>query len=106
MLDQHTKDVQDNKVMAILAYLIFFIPLIAAKDSRFAMFHANQGFNNFLLAVAVNIIGSILPFIGWFIILPIGNIVVFIFAILGIVNAVNGQEKELPLIGKLSFFKF
>jgi hypothetical protein len=34
-------DVQRNKGMAVLAYIIFFIPLLAARDSKFAMYHAN-----------------------------------------------------------------
>ena len=62
-----------NKVMAILAYIIFFIPLLAAKESKFAMYHANQGLVLFLLAVAVSIVGTIIP-LGWFLILPIGSI--------------------------------
>lgn len=39
------QDVQANKVMAILAYfgLLVFVPLFAAKESRFARFHTNQG---------------------------------------------------------------
>ncbi len=92
-------DVEKNKGMAILAYIIFLIPLLAAKESRFAQFHANQGLVLFLAAVAVNVIGSIIPILGWFIILPLGNLFVFVLAILGIVNAAKGEAKPLPLIG-------
>ena len=98
-------DVEKNKIMGILAYIIFLIPLLAAKDSKFAMYHANQGLLLFLLAVAVNIVGSIIPIIGWFIIIPIGNLTVLIFAILGIINASKGLLKPLPLIGKISIIK-
>jgi hypothetical protein len=42
-------NVLTNKVMAILAYIIFFIPLLAARDSHFAMYHANQGLSSFSL---------------------------------------------------------
>ena len=39
------RDAQDNKVMAILAYFgpLVLIPIFAAKESRFARYHANQG---------------------------------------------------------------
>lgn len=98
-------DVEKNKVMGILAYIIFLIPLLAARDSKFAMYHANQGLVLFLLAVAVNIVGSIIPIIGWFVIMTLGNLCVFILAILGIVNAAQGQLKPLPLIGKINIIQ-
>lgn len=37
------QDAQENKGMAVLAYLIFLIPLLAAKESKFARYHTNQG---------------------------------------------------------------
>ena len=94
-----TDDIEKNKGMAILAYIIFLVPLLAAKDSKFAMFHANQGLVLFLAAVAVNVVGGIIPFIGWFIILPLGNLLVIVLAVLGIINAAKGETKPLPLIG-------
>lgn len=99
-------DVEKNKVMGILAYIIFFIPLLAAKDSKFAMFHANQGLVLFLAALAVNIIGSIIPVLGWFFILTLGNLLIFGFAILGIINAAKGEMKSLPLIGGIRIINF
>lgn len=98
-------DAERNKGMAILAYIIFFIPLLAAKDSKFAMYHANQGLVLFLSAVAVNVIGGIIPIIGWLLILPIGNLVLLIFAIMGIINAAKGEEKPLPVIGGFKILK-
>jgi len=61
------EDIENNKVMALLAYIIFLVPLLAAKESKFAMFHTNQGLVLFLAAIAVNIVGGIVPIIGWFI---------------------------------------
>ena len=93
-------DAEKNKGMAILAYFIFFIPMLTdAKDSKFAMFHANQSLVLALAGLAVSIIGSIIPFLGWFLLLPVGFIVVFVFWIMGLINAANGKMKELPLIG-------
>lgn len=98
-------DVEKNKVMALLAYIIFLIPLLAAKESKFAMYHANQGLTLFLTAIAVNIIGTIIPIIGWFLIIPLGNLAVLVLAIIGIINAAQGNMKSLPLIGKFQLLK-
>jgi len=59
----------------------------------------------FLTALVVYIIGIVVPFIGWFVILPLGMVVVLIFAILGIINAAGGQMKPLPVIGKFQIIK-
>jgi len=98
-------DVEKNKVFGILAYIIFFIPLLAARDSKFAMYHGNQGLILFLGALIINIVGSIIPFIGWFLIIPFGNLVVLVFAIIGIINAANGTQKPLPLIGGIQIIR-
>ena len=93
-------DVEKNKGMAILAYFIFFIPMLTdAKESKFAMFHANQSLVLVLTLVGVSVVGGIIPFLGWFIILPFGYLFVFVLAILGLINAASGKMKELPLIG-------
>ncbi|TVX95323.1 DUF4870 domain-containing protein [Cohnella terricola] len=97
-------DIQQNKGMAILAYILFFVPLLAAKESAFAQYHAKQGLNLFLLALASNIVLGIIPIIGW-ILVPFANLFVLGLVIIGIMAAANGQEKPLPLIGKYQILK-
>jgi uncharacterized membrane protein len=100
-------DVEKNKVMGILAYFIFFLPLLAAKDSKFAMYHANQGLLVFLLWVAymvANFILAFIPIIGWILMMVLWLVPV-IWTILGIVNAAKGEMKPLPLVGKISIIK-
>lgn len=96
-------DAEKNKAMAIVGYIIpilFFIPLVTdAKNSPFAKFHANQQLNLLLGWVVVNVVGGILPVIGWFIILPLGTIFLIVVMIMGIINASKGAMKELPVIG-------
>ncbi len=91
-------DVEKNKTMAVLAYFIFFLPLLTdAKNSPFAKFHANQSLVLIIAWVVLTFI-NIIPFLGqliWF----IGAIAFFVFWIMGIMNASNGKMKELPLIG-------
>jgi uncharacterized membrane protein len=97
-------DIQNNKVMALLAYIIFFIPMLAAKDSKFAMYHANQGLTLFLVAVIANVVLGIIPFIGW-ILLPFANLGILALVILGIVASSQGQAKPLPFIGSYTLLK-
>ena len=105
-------DIQQNKVMAILAYLswLVLIPLFAAKESKFARYHCNQGI---VLAIAEIIVWvifgilSIIPYVGWiFIVLnSLISLVCLVFAVTGIINAANGKAKELPFIGKFNILK-
>lgn len=97
-------DAQNNKVYAILAYIIFFIPMIAAKDSKFAMYHANQGLTLFLLYLACQIVFRIIPFLGW-VLIPLAGLFCLALAIIGIINAANGEMKPLPLIGQYTLLK-
>lgn len=109
-------DIQQSKAMGILAYLSFLvlIPLFAAKNSRFARYHTNQGLILFIVEVAYSIVygilNAILLAISWrlaFIasIIGIVSIVFLILAIIGIMNVVNGRAKALPIIGKFKILK-
>jgi uncharacterized membrane protein len=99
------EDAEQNMVMGILAYILFLIPILAARNSKFAMYHANQGLVLFLTALLVNVVGGIIPLLGWFVILPLGNLCVLILAIIGIINAAQKQVKPLPVLGKIELIK-
>ena len=102
--DQFDKDdIEKNKAMGLLAYILFFIPLLAAKDSPFARYHANQGLVLFLCGLISSVVW-IIPILGW-IIAPILSIVITVLAVIGIINALNGKAKELPIIGKFKILK-
>ena len=92
-------DASANKVMAILAYfgILVLVPLFAAKDSKFARFHANQGLILLICEVVIFFIGRIpgIDLLVWLL-----NIAIAVFAIIGIINAAKGEAKELPFIGK------
>jgi uncharacterized membrane protein len=106
------KDAEDNKIMGILAYLgiLFLVPYLAAKESPFARFHANQGCVLFIVAIALWIVSTIcafIPYIGWLLSLLIWLLYmgIFVLMIIGIINAVKGEMKQLPLIGKYTILK-
>ncbi len=102
-----TGEKKKNIAMAIVAYIIFFIPLLTdAKNDPFVKYHIKQGLALFIVAVALGILQSILSYQIWFIIelLQLG---VLVLAIMGILHASKGEEKPLPLIGPLADkFKF
>ncbi|HNZ63643.1 MAG TPA: zinc ribbon domain-containing protein, partial [Bacillota bacterium] len=83
-------------------------------DSRFARFHANQGLVLFLcevgLVIVLSILQAILLAISWRLgflvtILWLLMIPLAVVAIIGILNAINGKAKELPVIGKIKLIK-
>lgn len=106
------QDIETNKVMAILAYLswLVIIPLFAAKESKFARFHCNQGI---VLAIAELVAGIVIgvlkgiPVIGWIFGLVGGliELACVIMLVIGILNAANGQAKDLPVIGNIRLIK-
>ncbi len=114
--DYDANDIAQNKAMGILAYFgpLCFIPMFAAKGSKFARFHANQGLVLLIACVAwsiaYSILNAIILAISWrlyFISSLIGlvSLVFLILAVIGIINAANGKAKELPVIGKIKILK-
>lgn len=99
---------QNIKTMAALAYIIFFIPMITNKDSKFAMYHANQGLVLLLTVVVLNIVISYFGrmfFFGGSFLWGLPGLVGLVFAILGIMSALNGEMKPLPVVGGISLIK-
>ena len=88
------KDVQDNKVMAALSYawILFLVPLLGKRDSKFAQFHAKQG----LVLFIIELVGG---FFMWF---PIfGQLLMLalvLVSVLGIIKALNGEWWKMPVV--------
>ncbi|MDR3295205.1 MAG: zinc-ribbon domain-containing protein [Clostridiales Family XIII bacterium] len=118
------RDAEDNKLMAILAYIgiLFIVPLLvgAHKTSAFAKYHTNQGIVLFIADVIWSIAYTILAAIFSGILFTIGAwgllaVVIMIlrllwlvplaFCILGIYNAATGKCTPLPVIGKFIIIK-
>jgi len=100
-----------NTGMAIVAYIIFFIPLLTnAKNDSFVKFHVKQGLLIFIASIILWVFQMALPWrilfmISWvFSLMSLGLLVLMV---IGIVNAANGKEEKLPLIGQFADkFKF
>lgn len=103
------EDIEKNRAFAIIAYLwiLFIVGLIAAPNSKFAKYHANQGLVLFLAELVFGvacIVLAFIPILGHLTILA-GWVASIVFAILGIINAAGGQCKPLPLIGHFELIK-
>ena len=81
----------------IVAYITWIGLLIAilAGDKEGAKFHVNQALVIFLFGLL-----GVIPYIG-----AIWSIFIFVCWIIGLIAAINEEEKEVPLIGKIRLLK-
>ncbi len=94
------KDVKDNKIFALLAYLSVFciIPLILRKDNTFVMEHGKQGLILFIAETAIFILHILLG--AWF--LKVGIFVLGTCSLAGMVAVLQGRSLEIPGISTLA----
>ncbi|HTW90537.1 MAG TPA: hypothetical protein VMH22_02375 [bacterium] len=92
-------EVAQAKGTAWLSYLwiLWLIPLLTMKENAFAKFHVKQGIILTIYGFAVGIVGGAIPFLGWFIIAPVGSVILLVLMIMGIVNSLNGKYWKCPL---------
>lgn len=81
------------KATAILSYISIIIWLVVYMigDKEGAKFHLNQS-----LVINLGFFPCVIPIIGW-----IWAIFMLVVWVMGLVYAINGEEKEVPLIGKI-----
>lgn len=87
----------DKKTTGWVAYLTWIGLIIAfvAGDKEGAKFHLNQALVIFLFSLL-----SVIPCIGW-----IWGIFMLVCWVMGLVAAINEEEKEVPLIGGIKILK-
>ncbi len=87
----------DTKTTSIVAYITWIGLLIAfcAGDREGAKFHLNQALVIFLFGL----LGWI-PCIGW-----IWSIFMLVCWVMGLIAAINQEEKPVPLIGQIQLLK-
>lgn len=112
MDDEYTKeDIENNKVLSLFSYIsfLFIIPLIACSNSKYAKFHVNQGIMLCITNVVFEAILKALKVLelsfAYDIVDAIVNIGLTVFMVIGIVNAVTGKAKKLPVIGNFTIIK-
>jgi len=99
---ENTTTVTEGKNIAVIAYITVIGLIIAFvmnndKKNQFAAFHIKQSLGLALTGFALGVIG-IIPIIGWLINI-IGIFVLLYMWIMGLINAINGNEKVVPILG-------
>ena len=94
-------EIANGKALAVLSYfsILCIIPLIM-RDNDFSLYHAKQALVLLIASFALGVVAFI-PCLGW-VMAPIGGLCLFVFVIIGIINAIQGQAKPLPLIGQFA----
>lgn len=110
-IEKQSSDKNNERLCAILSYfligIIWYFADEKMKKSEFAKFHVKQGL---ILLIAWIVYDLIVGIVVWPLILlsfgllaPILMLLYYvplIWLILGVINAANNTEKELPIIGK------
>ncbi|MFC2185764.1 DUF4870 domain-containing protein [Fulvivirgaceae bacterium LMO-SS25] len=96
--------IAEGKSIATIAY-VTLIGLIVAfvqngeKKNAFARYHIRQSLGLMCTGFALSLV-NIIPLLGW-IISILGVIGLMVLWIMGLMNAINGKEQPIPLLGGL-----
>ena len=93
------------RISSALGYLFFFIPLTMHPESKFALYHANQGMILFIWMSVGMMIASLVPYAGPVLVIPM---IVFglVSALRGILVALRCEAKHILLIGKFIVIEY
>ena len=113
------EDIEEGKFLAVLSYIgvLALIPYFVEKKNPYVIDHAKIGMNLFLVEAIVGVglsvvasvcaitiillwISIIIAILQWAF-----GIVSLIISVIGIINACNGEVKDLPIVGKYKFIK-
>ena len=106
-------ETKNGKIFAVLSYIgiLWIVGMLVEpeKDDPKVKFHVGQGIILTILSAGLNIaqkiLGFILPdFLDVILGLAVTVVSVALLAI-GVINAYNGTDNELPIVGQFSFYK-
>ena len=106
----HPLDISDNKVYAMLCYLMgtlgIIIALLASHDSPYLKFHIRQAVKLSVTSILLVIAGC---FLVWTIIVPIAavvcSVIIFVLRIISFFQICNGRAVEPPIVRTLGFLR-
>lgn len=100
----------DGKSIAIISYLTIFGWIIAYvmhgnNKTQLGAFHLRQSLFLMLSGFGVSVLQWFLffiPILGWIVamLLYLGLLGLFVLWIIGLIAGINGEEKEVPFLGK------
>lgn len=93
-MNKHVTD-----VVAYLSWPGFLIALLLG-DRDGSRFHLNQSLVIWLAATLIGIVAKWMPLFGW-LVGGIGGLFCALCWFIGIINAIQGVEKEVPVLGQL-----
>lgn len=104
------KDISDNKVVAMLVYLLgiggIIIALLGSQTSPYVGFHVRQSLK---FVVVEALLGIITALLCWTVIIPIASgicyIVLFVCKIICFFSICGGNAKEPPIIRSFGFLR-
>ena len=99
----------DKKTTSWVSYITILGWIIAylAGDKEGAKYYLNQSlviWLGFLAVSLASIILAFIPILGWLAVF-VANIYLVVMFVMGLINAIKQEEKELPLIGKIVILK-
>ncbi|MFH1424389.1 MAG: DUF4870 domain-containing protein [archaeon] len=105
------QDTKDEILWALGAYLFNIIGaigvLVLAKDKKFARYHAKQSLVLTLVWIVSTVILTlvmwfpIIRYFSWYLLMLL-HVTFVLMMVLGILNALLGRQKPLPIIGALA----
>ncbi len=104
------QDISDNKVIAMLVYLLgavgILIALLSSKESKYVAFHLRQALK---FLVVETLTGLATALLCWTFIVPIAGgillVVLFVIKIIAFFQICSGKAKEPAIIRSLGFLK-
>ncbi|MBQ7971717.1 MAG: hypothetical protein IJ294_05160, partial [Clostridia bacterium] len=115
------QDISNNKVIAMLVYLMgaigIIIALLASSSSKYVSFHLRQALKFLVvemlmpIALAVGAVVCIIPILGWIaygllmIAALVAYVVFFVLKIICFFQICSGKAKEPAIIRDLKFLK-
>ena len=100
-------EIAEGQTFAILSYALsltllpfFFVPLILRNNS-FSLYHAKQSLVLWILGVISLYVGSLLMvFCVGLLIIVATSVLLVVLNIVGLIRAIKGEQKPLPLVGE------
>ncbi|HIE10783.1 MAG TPA: DUF4870 domain-containing protein [Kiritimatiellae bacterium] len=101
------KEIEEGKPFAILSYALnfvglpfFLVPLIM-RNNEFSLYHAKQNLVLWLVGIVGGVISGVLILLCVGVLLfPLLTIFLLVLNVVGLINAIKGEAKPLPVIGK------
>jgi uncharacterized membrane protein len=80
---------------------IIFLVVAPYNQNRLIRFHAWQSIFLCIFAVAGQVVLTIIPIVGWILLIPFG-LLILVAWVMCLIKAFGGQQFELPIIGKFA----